>query len=75
MTDPRPMLQARAALLMAAGRAAESLEQRCTLLNAPTVTISRDELAEIADQFQRVVSMMTITHLAEAQAAKQRHAA
>lgn len=66
-----PFLRDRAALLLAAGRASETLERRCETA-APTVTLSRDELAEIAEQFQRVVALLTIVHLSEA---KERSAA
>lgn len=68
-------LRDRANLLHSAGIAAERLEQRVTLAEGHAVTIGRDELAEIADQFARVVSLMTATHLAEALAAKERAAA
>ena len=75
---PKPLnhfLKDRANLLHAAAGAADALEQRATLSAGPVVTMSRDELAEIADQFQRVVSFMTATHIAEATAAKERYAA
>lgn len=68
-------LRDRANLLHAAGVAADMLEQRATLAIGPTVTLSRDELAEIADQFARVVCLLTAAHLTEAQAAKERSAA
>jgi len=58
----------RAELLLAAGRAAESLERRCDEATDPTVTISRDELREVSEQFQRVTAILTLIHLDESNA-------
>lgn len=65
-------LRDRAALLIAAGKAAESLEQRCADASGPTITLSRDEALELAEQFATVTSLLTVVHLSEAQAAKDR---
>lgn len=73
MTDSR-YLRDRAALLIAAGRAAETLEARARTTE-PTVTLSRDEAQELAAQFGRVVALLTVFHINEAQAAKERAAA
>lgn len=55
----------RAALLLAAGHAADALELRCET-TAPTVTLATDELREIAEQFARCVALLTVQHLAAA---------
>ncbi len=65
----------RANMLIAASVAGERLEKRAAAGDGPTVTLSRDELAEIAEQFQRMIALLTLTHLAEAKAAKERAAA
>jgi hypothetical protein len=69
------VLHDRAMLLMAAGRAAEALERRCEESSASTVTISRDELLQLAEQFQRVTALLTLVHLAEARASQEQAAA
>ena len=56
----------RANLLHSAGIAADCIEQRTATCPTPTITMSRDELAEIAEQFARVVSLLTTIHLCEA---------
>lgn len=60
----------RAALLIAAGRAAEALEDRLEGAGL-TVTLSTDEAAEIASQFGRVVAILTAWHLASSDVLKQ----
>jgi hypothetical protein len=56
----------RAKLLSAAGVAAEYLEARAASAIGPTVTMTTDELQEIAEQFGRVVALLTMSHLADA---------
>ncbi|HXU02143.1 MAG TPA: hypothetical protein VN903_14335 [Polyangia bacterium] len=68
MSELKLHLRDRSELLLAAGRAAEALERRCDSTSGPTVTISRDELAEVSEQFQRVTALLTIIHLAESNA-------
>lgn len=72
------LMRDRSELLLAAGRASEALERRCDEGTGPTVTMSRDELREIAEQMQRVTALMTALHLGELNAhnrAKERSAA
>lgn len=75
LTTAPAFLKDRANLILGASLAGERLQQLAESAPGPTVTLTTDAALELAEQFQRVTALLTVIHLAEARAAKERSAA